>query len=99
MMQYIEEVLARERAGALVINLDQYSYEFGNDLFGVFVIAGFDKITSRLRPVCVLAHGQTEVALKSLLAASNTADMFDITFASARAQLTEWLHHKRTASA
>ena len=97
--QYIEAILSRESAAALIINWDGYTYEFGNDLFCVFITAAFDEAARRFRPVCVLAHRRTELALKSLFAANNTADLFDITFANTRAQLLEWLHNKGVSSA
>ena len=95
MMRYIETVLAEETAAAIVIDLHGYSYEFGNDLFGLFTV-GFDKVARRIRPVCVVARGQTQVSLKSLLAASNMGRMLDVTFVSTPADLAEWLLRRRS---
>jgi hypothetical protein len=99
MMGYVESVLAQQSAARIVINLHDYSYEFGNDLFGLFTAGGFDRPTGQVRPVCVVARGQTKASLRSLLAASNMGKIFDITFVTTPAELAEWLGKGRQTSA
>jgi hypothetical protein len=96
MMSYVESVLAQQSAARIVINLHDYSYEFGNDLFGLFTAVGFDRPTRQVRPVCVVARGQTKASLRSLLAAGK---MGNITFVTTPAELAEWLGKGRQTSA
>ena len=92
-MRYIETVLAQETASAIAIDFLHYRYESGNDLFGLFSF-GFDLVARRVRPICIVARGQTLSSLKTLLDRGNVGDAFDVTFVSTPAELTEWLHDK-----
>ena len=85
MCNYIEERLTTAQVSAVIINLLGYEYEFGNDVFALFLVGhrgGRDWL-----PICILARGKTRAAFESLLRAAQLGDLADtMTFASSRAE-------------
>jgi hypothetical protein len=79
---YIRERVDAELPAAIVINLLEYDYEFGNDLAGLF--AAWLHPSGRVRPVCIAAHGRTLRCLKSLFQGAGVILPFPVRFAESR---------------
>ena len=89
--EYIDSVLEKESVSGIVIDFLDYSYEFGNDLFALFMV-GYERRSGVIRPVCVVARGLTQASLVSLLKASNAESACDVTFVATTAEVTDWLN-------
>jgi hypothetical protein len=77
---YIRERIDAERPVAIVLNLLEYDYEFGNDMVGLF-FAWVHGAGEQIRPVCIAAQGRTRESLEALFRASGELP-FEIVFAS-----------------
>jgi len=94
--KYIQEHLTTRQVSGVIVDLLGYEYEFGNDLFGLF-LAGCDREGRGWLPVCILAEGGTRASLESLLREGNLGSLADMTgFSSSRAEALEWLRVKGT---
>ena len=80
---YIRERVDAEMPAAIVINLLEYDYEFGNDLAGLFAASMYRR-PPPLRPVCMAAQGRTLRCLKSLFRGSRLELVFEVSFAESR---------------
>ena len=79
MSQFVEEIVAKSRPSAIVFNLLDYLYEFGDDVSVLFT-AAIDRNTRRLRPVYIAATGMTYQSLQSLFQAGHITEAFEIQF-------------------
>jgi hypothetical protein len=79
MHRYIEEVLAKCHASAIVFNLLDYEYEFGNDVAPLFGTA-LDRDAKNPRPVYIAATGTTYTSLCDLYTAGRLEEVFRIEF-------------------
>lgn len=78
---YIQDALAGSPVAAVVIDLLEYEYVFGNDLAALFV-AFYDKSSKTLRPSCIVATGKTRTAIEALFRAGHMLSVVDLTFVS-----------------
>jgi hypothetical protein len=91
MFDYIQEHLTNAQVSGVIIDLLGYEYEFGNDVFCVFLTGSYRRSQNWL-PLCILAQGATRAALESLLRAGNLGSLADMTsFASSREEALGWL--------
>jgi hypothetical protein len=94
MCGYIQEHLNNAPVSGVIVDLLGYEYEFGNDVFSLF-LTGHDRGGQDWLPVCILAQGGTRAALESLLREGNLGSLADMTsFASSRVEALEWLRVK-----
>ena len=78
--EYAQRLLATNAVAAVIINLLEYEYVFGNDLAALFVTF-YDKNAKTLRPSCIVATGKTRTAIESLFREGNMLSCLDLTFA------------------
>jgi len=71
MLDYIQEAIETHNPAAIVINLLEYEYIFGNDIFAPIFFALHDQKQGSIRPCSVVAVGHTAKSLESLIDASN----------------------------
>ena len=83
MNRYIEKKLAEARPAAILFNLLDYEYVFGNDVTGLFT-ASFDREEEKLqiRPVCIVATGTTHRSLYNFFKSAHLLDTLKIEFAT-----------------
>jgi hypothetical protein len=70
MDEYMRSIVRTTPAEAIIIDLLDYEYVYGNDVAALFMV-GFDQQSRALLPVRVVAAGATRSGLESLLASSN----------------------------
>jgi len=83
MDHYIRKKLADHRPAAIVFNLLDYQYVFGNDVTGLFT-ASIDRDAKgfQMRPVCIVATGTTYTSLYNLFKSAKIIDALGIEFVS-----------------
>lgn len=62
MLEFMKSIPIQKPVSAIVVNLLDHDYEFGNDVAGLFLV-GFERANRRMRPVCILAQGLTRASL------------------------------------
>ena len=78
--EYAQSLLATNAVAAVIIDLLEYEYMFGNDLAALFVVFN-DKNAKTLRPTCIVAAGKTRTAIEALFREANMLSCLDLTFA------------------
>jgi hypothetical protein len=81
MGKYICDTLVSRAVAAIVVNLLDYEYRFGNDI-GQLCVACFDQTRKVQRSGRIVATGKTHKSLHSLLEVTNLLNLLDLRFAS-----------------
>jgi hypothetical protein len=76
---YVEEVISKNRPAAIVFNLLDYQYVFGNDVTALFT-AAYDRDTKKPRPVYIAATGTTHRSLRNLFNGARIQQVFRVEF-------------------
>jgi len=99
MNEYIKENLAEHNPAAVVFNLLEYQYAFGDDVTGLFR-ASVDLLELKtpdarnFRPVCIIARGTTYASLYDYFKSSRILDAFRIDFVSTLESALERLRER-----
>jgi len=96
MDRYIRERLAEHSPAAIIFNLLNYQYVFGNDVTGLFT-ASIDRDAKgfQIRPVCIVATGTTYTSLYSFFKSAKLIDALGIEFVSTVESALQWLREIR----
>lgn len=79
MHRYVEKVVSERRPAAIVFNLLDYRYVFGNDVTALFT-AAYDQDAKKLRPVYIAATGTTYTSLYNLFETGRIQESLGIEF-------------------
>jgi hypothetical protein len=79
MHRYVEKIVSENGPAAIVFNLLDYRYVFGNDV-AAFVTAAYDREAKRICPVHIAAAGTTYTSLLNLFKISRIQQAFSIEF-------------------
>lgn len=82
MERHLQDALAGRTVAAILFNLLEYEYVFGNDVTALFT-AAWDRtgVTTTIRPVCITATGITHSSLYELFKQGKLIEGFRIEFA------------------
>ena len=94
MNRYIREKLEEHAPAAIVFNLLDYQYVWGNDVGVLFWASIVHRNPKEIRPVCILATGTTYTSLYNLSKDSKLIDVFKIEFASTEELALERLRER-----
>src|SRR5262245_57345272 len=82
MNRYIEGKIAETLPAAILFNLLDYEYAFGNDVTGLFTASFYTTDgPRRIRPVCIVATRTTHKSLYKLFKSAHLLGVLDIGFA------------------
>jgi len=76
---YVEKMISENRPAAIVFNLLDYRYVFGNDVTALFT-AAYDPEAKKIRPVYIAATGTTYTSLCNLFKTSKIQQAFGTEF-------------------
>ncbi len=79
MHRYVEEAISKNHPSAIVFNLLDYQYVFGNDVTTLFT-AAYDRNAKKLRPVYIAATGTTYKSLRNLFNSGRIQEAFRVEF-------------------
>ena len=79
MHRYVERMISENRPAAIVFNLLDYRYVFGNDVTALFT-AAYDREAKKIRPVYIAATGTTYTSLCNLFKTSKIQQAFGTEF-------------------
>jgi len=76
---YVEKMVSENRPAAIVFNLLDHRYVFGNDVTAFFT-AAYDREAEKIRPVYIAANGTTYTSLYNLFKTSRIQEAFGTEF-------------------
>lgn len=79
MHRYVEKMISENRPAAIVFNLLDYRYVFGNDVIALFT-AAYDREAKKIRPVYIAANGTTCTSLHNLFKTARIQEAFRTEF-------------------
>ncbi len=93
MSRFIKQTIGDSSPAAVVINLLDYEYRFGDDVSGLFE-AFIDRKRNVLRPSCIAATGLTHESMYPFFARSRIFEAFQVQFVSSVEEALERLRER-----